>query len=99
MRKNRKVLTISGTEDLCWIANYEIDKIVQKGLQNLQNTTGGLSPDELEMIHPITPISIQLSQMNIPIPTNHPTILEDPTTQNVLNQSLQNQIPTNVLFR
>jgi hypothetical protein len=51
------------------------------------------------MIHPITPISIQLSQMNIPIPTNHPTILEDPTTQNVLNQSLQNQIPTNVLFR
>ena len=47
MRKNRKVLTISGTEDLCWIANYEIDKIVQKGLMNLQNTTGGLTPDEL----------------------------------------------------
>ena len=51
------------------------------------------------MIHPLTPIAIQLNQMNIPIPTNHPTILEDPTTQNVLNQSLQNQIPTTILFR
>jgi hypothetical protein len=48
---------------------------VQKGLINLQNTTGGLSADETEMIHPLTPIAIQLNQMNIPIPMNHPTIL------------------------
>lgn len=60
---------------MCWIAKYEIDKIVQKGLINLQNTTGGLTPDETEMIHPLTPIAIQLNQMNIPIPMNHPTIL------------------------
>lgn len=51
------------------------------------------------MIHPLTPIAIQLNQMNIPIPTNHPTILEDPATQYALNQSLQNQIPTTTLFR
>lgn len=46
VKKNRKVLTITGTEDLCWIAKYEVDKIVQKGLINLQNTTGGLTADE-----------------------------------------------------
>jgi hypothetical protein len=51
------------------------------------------------MIHPLTPIAIQLNQMNIPIPTNHPTILEDPATQYAINQSLQNQIPTSTLFR
>jgi len=44
-RKARKVLTISGTEDLCWIAKYEIDKIVQKGLINLQNGMGSLTAD------------------------------------------------------
>jgi hypothetical protein len=92
-------LTISGTEDLCWIAKYEIDKIVQKGLINLQNTTGGLTADETEMIHPLTPIAIQLNQMNIPIPTNHPTIMEDPASHYAINQSLQNQIPTSTLFR
>lgn len=75
IKKNRKVLTITGTEDLCWIAKYEVDKIVQKGLINLQNTTGGLSTDETEMIQPLTPIAIQLNQMNIPIPMNHPTIM------------------------
>ncbi len=72
---------------------------MQKGLINLQNTTGGLTADETEMIHPLTPIAIQLNQMNIPIPTNHPTIMEDPASHYAINQSLQNQIPTSTLFR
>ena len=96
-RKNRKILTITGTEDLCMIAQYEIDKIIQKGLINLQNT-GGLTMDEAEMIKPLTPIAMQLAEANIPIPTQVQTIQEDPTTHYVLNKTLQNQIPTEQLF-
>ena len=75
------------------IAQYEIDKIIQKGLINLQNT-GGLTMDEAEMIKPLTPIAMQLAEANIPIPTQVQTIQEDPTTLYVLNKTLQNQIPT-----
>lgn len=39
-RRNRKILTITGTEGVCMIAKYEIDKIIQKGLINLQNQSG-----------------------------------------------------------
>ena len=42
-KRSKKVLTITGTEDLCLIAKYEIEKIIQKGLINLENT-GGLTP-------------------------------------------------------
>ena len=96
-RKNRKILTITGTEDLCLIAKYEVEKIIQKGLSNLQNTVG-LTVDEAEMIKPITPIAMQLAEANIPIPTQVQTIQEDPTTQYVLNKTLQNHIPTDTLF-
>jgi len=64
---------------------------------NLQNS-GGLTADEAEMIKPLTPIAIQLNNLNIPIPTHIQTIQEDPTTQYVLNQTLQNQIPTSQIF-
>ena len=96
-KRNRKILTITGTEDLCLIAKYEVDKIIQKGLINLQNT-GGLTSDEAEMIKPLTPISIQLQNLGIPIPTHIQTIQEDPTTQYVLNHTLQNQVPTNQIY-
>lgn len=95
--RNRKILTISGTEDLCLIAKYEVEKIIQKGLANLQSTSG-LTEDEAEMIKPLTPISLQLAQQNIPIPTQIQTIQEDPTTQYVLNQSLHTHVPVSTLF-
>ena len=79
------------------IAKYEVEKIIQKGLSNLQNTVG-LTVDEAEMIKPITPIAMQLAELNIPIPTQVQTIQEDPTTQYVLNKTLQNHIPTDTLF-
>lgn len=50
------------------------------------------------MIQPLTPIAIQLSNLNIPIPTHIATIQEDPTTQYVLNHTLQNQVPTNQIY-
>lgn len=50
------------------------------------------------MIKPLTPIAIQLAEANIPIPTQIQSIQEDPTTQYVLNKTLQNQIPTDQLF-
>jgi len=50
------------------------------------------------MIKPLTPIAIQLSNLNIPIPTHIQTIQEDPTTQYVLNQTLQNHIPTSQIY-
>lgn len=90
-------MTITGTEDLCLIAKYEVEKIIQKGLINLQNTSG-LSADEAEMIKPLTPIAIQLSNLGIPIPTHIQTIQEDPTTQYVLNQTLQSQVPAHQIF-
>lgn len=90
-------MTITGTEDLCLIAKYEVEKITQKGLINLQNS-GGLTQDEAEMIHPLTPIAIQLQNLNIPIPTHIQTIQEDPTTQYVLNHTLQNQVPTSQIY-
>lgn len=64
---------------------------------NLQNT-GGLTQDEAEMIKPLTPIAIQLSNLNIPIPTHIQTIQEDPTTQYVLNHTLQNHVPTAQIY-
>lgn len=79
------------------IAKYEIDKIIQKGLINLQNT-GGLKPEEAELVKPLTPIAIQLAEANIPIPTHVQTIQEDSTTNYVLGKTLQNQIPTEQLF-
>jgi len=79
------------------IAKYEVEKIIQKGLINLQNS-GGLTQDEAEMIHPLTPIAIQLQNLNIPIPTHIQTIQEDPTTQYVLNHTLQNQVPTSQIY-
>lgn len=51
------------------IAKFEIDRIIQKGLINLQNTAG-LTQDEAEMIKSITPIAMQLAELNIPIPTH-----------------------------
>jgi len=66
-------------------------------LINLQNS-GGLTHDEAEMIHPLTPIAIQLQNLNIPIPTHIQTIQEDPTTQYVLNHTLQNQVPTSQIY-
>ena len=90
-------MTITGTEDLCLIAKYEVEKIIQKGLINLQNS-GGLTHDEAEMIHPLTPIAIQLQSLNIPIPTHIQTIQEDPTTQYVLNHTLQSQVPTSQIY-
>jgi predicted PilT family ATPase len=71
--KNKKILTISGTEDLCLIAKYEIDLIIQNGLKNLQRS-GSLTSTELQMIKPITPITQQLAQLNLPIPTQIQTI-------------------------
>jgi far upstream element-binding protein len=71
--KARKILTITGPEDLCLIAKYEIDQIVQNGLKNLQKQ-GGLNSIEMEMIKPITPISQQLAELNLPIPTSVQTI-------------------------
>lgn len=50
------------------------------------------------MVKPLTPIAMQLAEANIPIPTQVQTIQEDPTTQYVLNKTLQNQIPTDQLF-
>lgn len=50
------------------------------------------------MIHPLTPIAIQLQNLNIPIPTHIQTIQEDPTTQYVLNHTLQNQVPTSQIY-
>jgi hypothetical protein len=50
------------------------------------------------MIKPLTPIAIQLSNLGIPIPTHIQTIQEDPTTQYVLNQTLQNHIPATQLY-
>lgn len=96
-KRNRKILTITGTEDLCLIAKYEVDKIIQKGLMNLQNS-GGLTADEAQMIEPLIPIAIQLSNLNIPIPTHIQTIQQDPTTQYVLNHTLQNQISTSQIY-
>lgn len=46
------------------------------------------------MVKPLTPISMQLAEANIPIPTQVQTIQEDPTTHYVLNKTLQNHIPT-----
>lgn len=43
-KRNRKIVTITGTEDLSLIAKYEVEKIIQKGLSNLQNS-GGLTAD------------------------------------------------------
>ena len=43
-KRGKKVVTITGTEDLCLCAQYEVDKIIQKGLNNLQGT-GGLTPE------------------------------------------------------
>lgn len=57
-----------------------------------------MTADEAEMIKPLTPIAIQLANLNIPIPTHIQTIQEDPTTQYVLNHTLQNQIPTNQIY-
>ena len=54
--------------------------------------------DEAEMIKPLTPIAMQLAELNIPIPTHVETIREDPTTQYVLNQPMEKQVPTNSLF-
>lgn len=54
--------------------------------------------DEAEMVKPLMPISMQLAEANIPIPTQVQTIQEDPTTQYVLNKTLQNQIPTDQIF-
>lgn len=50
------------------------------------------------MIKPLTPIAIQLQSLGIPIPTHIQTIQEDPTTQYVLNHTLQNQVPTNQIY-
>lgn len=50
------------------------------------------------MIKPLTPIAIQLQTLGIPIPTHIQTIQEDPTTQYVLNHTLQNQVPTNQIY-
>ncbi len=66
-------------------------------MSNLQNS-GGLTADEAEMIKPLTPIAIQLSNLNIPIPMHIQTIQEDPTTQYVLNSTLRDQVPTQQIF-
>ena len=50
------------------------------------------------MIKPLTPIAIQLQSLGIPIPTHIQTIQEDPTTQYVLNHTLQNQVATNQIY-
>ena len=51
------------------------------------------------MIKPLIPISIQLQQRNIPLPTHVPTVQEDPTTQYVLNNSTQKQqVSTSQLY-
>ena len=50
------------------------------------------------MLKPLTPIAIQLQNLGIPIPTHIQTIQEDPTTQYVLNHTLQNQVPTNQIY-
>ena len=50
------------------------------------------------MIKPLTPIAIQLQNLGIPIPTHIQTIQEDPTTQYVLNHTLQNQVPTTQIY-
>jgi hypothetical protein len=50
------------------------------------------------MVKPLTPISMQLAEANIPIPTQVQTIQEDPTTSYVLSKTLQNQIPIEQLF-
>lgn len=63
----------------------------------MQNS-GGLTADEAEMIKPLTPIAIQLSNLNIPIPMHIQTIQEDPTTQYVLNSTLRDQIPTSQIY-
>lgn len=64
----------------------------------MQSTSGGLTEDEAEMVRPPKPISMKLAEANLPIPTHVQTIQEDPTTQYVLSQTLQNQIPTEQLF-
>lgn len=50
------------------------------------------------MIKPLTPIAIQLSNLNIPIPMHIQTIQEDPTTQYVLNSTLRDQVPTSQIY-
>lgn len=95
--RTKKVLTISGPEDLCLIAKYEIDLIIQNGLKNLQKQ-GSLTQLELEMIKPITPITQQLAQANLPIPTSVQTIREDPTMSYYVNQSIHQQIPSSKIF-
>jgi hypothetical protein len=50
------------------------------------------------MIKPLTPIAIQLSALNIPIPTHIQTIQEDPTTQYVLNSTLRDHVPASQIF-
>ena len=50
------------------------------------------------MIQPLTPIAIQLQALGIPIPTHIQTIQEDPTTQYVLNHTLQNQVNSSQIF-
>jgi hypothetical protein len=47
--------------------------IIHNGLKNLERQ-GGLNESELRMIKPITPISQQLAQQNLPIPTQVQTI-------------------------
>lgn len=74
-----------------------MEKIIQKGLANLQNS-GGLTQDEAEMIKPLTPIAIQLAALNIPIPTHIQTIQEDPTTQYVLNSTIRDHVPATQIF-
>lgn len=50
------------------------------------------------MIKPLTPIAIQLSNLNIPIPTHIQTIQEDPTTQYVLNSTLRDHVPASQIY-
>jgi far upstream element-binding protein len=52
LKSKRKIIRITGPENLCYAARYEVDMIVQNGLKNLQNTRP-LTPDEMSMIKPV----------------------------------------------
>ena len=96
--RDKKLLTITGPEDLCIIAKYEIEVLIQNGLKNLQRQ-GPLKASELEMVKPITPVSQQLAESNLPIPTGVQTIKEDSTLQYHINNTSHTSVPSHLIYK
>ena len=96
--REKKLLTITGPEDLCIIAKFEIETLIQNGLKNLQRQ-GPLKPSELEMVQSVKPVCQQLAENNLAIPTDNPTIKEDPTMQYFITNTSHTTVPSHMIFK